>query len=330
MRRGPSVILAALILGVLIGQVALAGGGSDGATIASLQRRVSANERQIARLQARLGASATAAKKKRKRGPPGPPGPPGPAGAPGALGAQGPAGSAPVCEGNGTGADGKTDEMVAAGAVCIDKFEASVWSSPTGGTEYGVGSDDMPGGCHDTGYGCKGKIFARSVAGVPPTRFITYFQAQQALAAVGKRLPSNAEWQQAAIGTPDQGAFTGGAGPDDGTTSCNTNSAVTTVNTGSRSACVSDWGAYDMVGNLREWVADWVPASATCTSWGSVNTFASDDQMCLVGSSTTATGPGALIRGGSYGDDTDAGSFAVNGLNQPSLSGNNVGFRGAR
>jgi hypothetical protein len=92
-----------------------------------------------------------------------------------------------ACRGNGS-----SDQMVRAGAVCIDKYEASVWSSPTGGTQYGVNSDNYP--CNNNGQDCKGKIFARSVAGVTPSRYITWFQAQQALANSGERLPTNAEW----------------------------------------------------------------------------------------------------------------------------------------
>ena len=105
-----------------------------------------------------------------------------------------------------------TGAMVKVGSFCIDKYEASVWSSPKGGTQYGVSSDDYP--CNDNGQNCS-NIYARSVPGVKPARYITWFQAQQALANSGKRLPSNAEWQEAVRGTPD-------AGPDNGTTDCNT------------------------------------------------------------------------------------------------------------
>jgi hypothetical protein len=91
---------------------------------------------------------------------------------------------------------------------------------------------------------------------------ITWFQAQEACANAGKRLPSNAEWQVAANGTPDPG-------PDNGTTDCNTASTFAVALTGSRSNCVSARRAFDMVGNLYEWVADWVPASTGCPLWGS-------------------------------------------------------------
>jgi formylglycine-generating enzyme required for sulfatase activity len=213
--------------------------------------------------------------------------------------------------------------MVAAGTVCIDKYEASVWSLPTGGTQYGVSSDNYP--CDDDGQDCAagtaGAIYARSVQGVKPSAYITYFQAQQALANSGKRLPSNAEWQQAVAGTPDFGS-------DNGTTTCKTTGG-SPVNTGSRSACVSHFGAMDMVGNVFEWVADWVPASIGCTSWGNVGTFSSDDAMCLSGASETETAPGALIRGGRNGG-SDIGPFAVSGASRASTSDNDFGFRGAR
>ena len=209
-------------------------------------------------------------------------------------------------------------DMVMVGPTCIDRYEASVWSSPTGGTQYGVSSADYP--CNANGNDCKGKIFARSVAGVTPSRYITWFQAQQALANSGKRLPTNAEWQPAAAGTPDPGATPGAQ-------DCNTHSAGP-VATGSRANCISAWGANDMVGNLWEWVADWVPASTDCPGWGSF----SDDVMCLSGASTTAQGPGALDRGGNWdaGASVEAGVFAVAGGGQPSVGGEAIGLRGAR
>jgi hypothetical protein len=208
-----------------------------------------------------------------------------------------------------------TGAMVRAGAVCIDRFEASVWSKPAGGTQYGVSTDDYP--CNLNGQNCKGKIFARSVKDVAPSRYISWFQAQQALANSGKRLATSAEWQAAAAGTPDPGAT---PGPAD----CNTESSDP-VATGSRTNCVSHWGANDMVGNLWEWVADWVPGSTGCPGWG---TF-SDDYMCLSGASTAPGSPGPLIRGGDFGGGTLAGVFAVDG--QQRLGGfDDIGLRGAR
>jgi len=200
-----------------------------------------------------------------------------------------------------------SDEMIWVGGVCIDKYEASIWDAPVGGNQI---TGAIP--CNSNGQDCVGVIFARSVAGVGPRGSITWFQAQQALANSGKRLPSNAEWQMAVAGTPDH------SGP------CNTDSGDVR-NTGSDPGCISGWGAFDMVGNLWEWVAQWVPASTDCPGWG---TF-SDDFMCFAGASTTVQGPGALIRGGDLVSGASAGPFAIGGFFRPSSSGT-IGFRGAR
>jgi formylglycine-generating enzyme required for sulfatase activity len=291
--------LAAVLLAVLVSQVALAGDSEKGprATASAVSAsKFKKLKKQVAALQQQVDALA------RQPGP------------------QGPAGSAPACEGNGSG-----DTMVAAGAVCIDKYEVSVWSSPTGGTQYGVSTDDYP--CDDEGQDCKagtaGEIYARSVAGVTPSRFITWFQAQQALANSGKRLPSNAEWQQAAAGTPDPGF---GGGPAD----CKVSGGSVPALTGARSDCVSNFGAMDMVGNLSEWVADWFPVQTTCPAWGNPGTFSTDDFSCLGGASTTAA-PAALIRGQIFNNDgVGAGPFTATASFSPASTGVDFGFRGAR
>src|SRR5215468_11330372 len=78
-------------------------------------------------------------------------------------------------------------------------------------------------------------FYAVSVAGVQPSRCITWFQANQACLLSGKRLLTNREWQGAAAGTPDPGAA------DDGATTCVT-SSVGPADTGSRASCTSAWG----------------------------------------------------------------------------------------
>ena len=125
----------------------------------------------------------------------------------------------------------------------------------------------------------------------------------------------------AVAGTPD------GSVGDNGTSDCNTYSALTSVHTGSRRNCVSAWGGYDMVGNVDEWVADWVPQSTTCGSWSGRS-----DYQCLAGAATTGE-PGAFIRGGNYTDGPAAGPLAVGAVNSPSFSyfsGGSVGFRCVR
>jgi hypothetical protein len=215
-------------------------------------------------------------------------------------------------------------DAVLVGGVCIDKYEASVFENPPGssdpGFHYGLDREAPDYPCRADGSDCPLEMFAYSVADAVPSVNCTWFQAQQACASVGKRLLTNAEWQMAAAGTPDTG------NEDDNVTSCNTNSEFVPLPAGSRSACVSKWGIFDMVGNAWEWVADWVPASTDCPGWGAFT----DDTMCLAGASTTATNPGALIRGGGAAFTTDAGPLAVRGDLSPSSLSPAIGFRCAR
>ena len=207
------------------------------------------------------------------------------------------------CEGS-----GPNDVMVKVGSVCIDRYENSIWDAPTGGNQI---TGEIP--CNANGQDCT-DIYARSVAGVPPRANITYFQAQQALANSGKRLPTNAEWQMAVAGTPDS-------------TACNV-STGSAQNTGANPDCVSNHGANDMVGNLYERVGDWDEEAAGCQNWGS---GLGDDQTCMGRGEGDAVirWAGALVRGGFFSSGTDAGPFAVSSFQLPDPSPI-VGFRGAR
>ncbi len=238
-------------------------------------------------------------------------------------------------------------DAVVAGTVCMDKYEASVWRVPNalttnaklvkkikqgkatqvdltagGATQLGTAGHGDYTPCTDNGQNCINDIYAVSLLGVTPSASITWFQAQAACANAGKRLPSNDEWQAAVTGTPDTG------GSDNGTTDCNTDNLVPGLTlTGARTGCVSAFGAYDMVGNLWEWVADWVPLSTACPGWGGF----SDDYQCFAGADTVSTGgPGALIRGGGFFLGTGAGPLTVRGFLQPSGSSGDIGFRCAR
>ncbi|MGH9381185.1 MAG: hypothetical protein ACRD2Z_11305 [Thermoanaerobaculia bacterium] len=210
-----------------------------------------------------------------------------------------------------------TDEMIRVGGVCIDKYEASVWDAPTGGNQLTTEAE-IDALCPDDGQDCKDKIFARSVAGVLPTNSLTWFQAQQALANSGKRLPSNAEWQMAVSGTPNGAPCLSGA----------------LRNTGAEAGCVSDWGVFDMVGNIAEWVATWVPASSPsvlgCLPWLDVGDFSSDADMCLWGARDNPGGTSAMFRGGAWSGGIAAGPFSVYGDHLPQQAFFYNGFRGAR
>jgi formylglycine-generating enzyme required for sulfatase activity len=171
---------------------------------------------------------------------------------------------------------GCAPDAVRVGPVCVDRYEGSTWQIPAanktlirrvqqgkatlaalqagGATQLGCNPSlaPYPATFPDSGNWTE-PVYATSVAGVLPSTCISWFQAEQACALSGKRLLTNQEWQRAAAGTPEDAS------------SCNTNSAGPTP-TGSLPDCVSRWGAFDMVGNVDEYVADWVARTLTSAS----------------------------------------------------------------
>ena len=233
-------------------------------------------------------------------------------------------------------------DSVKVGPACIDTYEASVWFTTDaslvkriqngkvvdaldliGATQQGVGSDDYGTGCPDTAAGCT-DYYAVSIPGIPPSVYLTWSQAQAACRNAGKRLATNAEWQAAAYGTPDPGT-------DNGSTDCNVSSTFVIANTGSRSSCLSDVGAYDMVGNVEAWVADWGdPATDVDTYPASFGNDVSSYGGAPSAANTSDNFPSALTRGGGFIYGPSAGMFTVSAAGLMILGGNSIGFRCAR
>jgi formylglycine-generating enzyme required for sulfatase activity len=232
-------------------------------------------------------------------------------------------------------------DAVAAGTVCLDRWEASVWRVPdprtvnaalvrriqlgkatradlaaAGAVQLGTDGDDWAP-CGDDGQTCAGDVYAASLPSVRPAAFVTWFQAEEACANSGKRLPTSAEWQVGANGSPDPGPEIDPA--------CNVVRGVTAP-TGTHPGCVSARGAFDMVGNVAEWVADWGSIASECPGWG----FFSDDIMCLAGAAVGGHGPGALVRGGFSFGGALAGPLAVVGTIDATRAEDFLGFRCAR
>ena len=236
------------------------------------------------------------------------------------------------------------DEMVQVGDFWVDRYEASVWSDPDcTGTQYGASGDGYVADFPDTG-SWDSQLFACSAAGVLPSRYLTWFQAQQACAASGKNLCSNDRWQAAAAGTWDPGSNDGIFGG-----ACNTDSVapdpratgLAGATPSGQDSCVSAWGAEDMVGNAWEWVADWQVAGPNgLTSDGDWSEpwpvdFGDDRTWHLGGSANTNSGyvdglPAATIRGGSSDSGTSAGQFALDLRDAPTFFTDAIGFRCCR
>jgi formylglycine-generating enzyme required for sulfatase activity len=233
--------------------------------------------------------------------------------------------------------------MARVGPLCMDKYEVSVWSKPPEkngrpqGLQFGLEPDNYP--CSFDGNDCTGKIFAASVPGVIPSVYLTWFQAQQACMSVGKRLPTNAEWQAAAAGTPDTGDA------DDHVSTCNTEgSFLDFTHTGSRKNCVSNFGVFDMVGNAHEKTADWIQGGgrpwkptqnldAPTAPDRAGEEFGQDIMRGInpapEGKREGSVFPSQITRGGGVasGDHGEgAGVFALSALHSPSSAGPE-GFR---
>lgn len=247
------------------------------------------------------------------------------------------------------------DQIVKVGDFWIDRFEASVWQNAdcSGGPEDAelpyedlADVERLPA----TGNWTDEPLYACSVAEVVPTATVSWFQAQQACAASGKRLCTNSEWQLAAAGTPDPGRY-----PDEGSCGqhgtargpCFTCAGVRrTAGWGQTQAghCISGWGAEDMIGNLSEWVSMWATPSHDANSQDPaiVATWAlpgfEEDRVSLGnggvivadGDEWTAGFPAAAVRGGSHKSDVSAGVFNLNLTRAPSVQEEELGFRCCR
>ena len=196
-----------------------------------------------------------------------------------------------------------SDDMVAVGNVCVDKYEASLVDDS--------GAPTTAAACAPDGSDCSGVIFATSVVGVDPTASITYYQAAQACANSGKRLPSTVEWLTAAAGTVDPGLN------NDLNAGCNTDTGAVSQ-TGQAANCQSSAGAFDMIGNMWEYTteldidgitvnkfgttdSDEVTARALGTDYASTLSGSATSTKALLTLNKTGFADGALTSSASIG-----------------------------
>jgi formylglycine-generating enzyme required for sulfatase activity len=162
-----------------------------------------------------------------------------------------------------------------------------------------------------------------------PWRFVTRDQAMQMCARGGKRLPTSEEWYTLSLGVANVEA------------ACNV-SSKNVSNTGAFSACVSPHGAYDLIGNVWEWVSDDVINGAYKTTKlpdsgyvaqvdaGGMATVISPDAQDLFGKDyfwAKSEGAYGIIRGGYYDSGTDAGVYTVHADTLPTSASIGIGFR---
>ncbi len=170
-----------------------------------------------------------------------------------------------------------------------------------------------------------------------PWRNITVAQAQQACSLTGKRLPTANEWYKASLGTPDIDS-----GWDDDHCNVANNRVNGVSETGGGMRCVSDAGAYDMIGNVWEWVeeivknGEWngsalpksgfvagVDVDGIVYETKNIKDSNFNNDKVWIDSKIVA----GVMRGGYYNSQSQAGLYAAYMASAPTFSGEAVGFR---
>jgi len=219
------------------------------------------------------------------------------------------------------------------GGFCIDKYE----NSPNGKCQNRKVFSQADTRSNLDYSDC----FPVSEKGAEPWRFISQTQAISACAKAGKRLPTAEEWFLASQGTPDLERNW-----DKNDCQVGNNWDNQPGFSGSGENCVSSYGAYDMIGNVWEWVKgeaeDGMHEGRRLPDSGYV--ASADSKGIPIEANKENADPNfnedyfwiksggirGMARGGYWENKADAGLYSLYLVSPPSFAGTGIGFRCAK
>jgi formylglycine-generating enzyme required for sulfatase activity len=164
-----------------------------------------------------------------------------------------------------------------------------------------------------------GSLFEMKGIGNLPVVQVTWHDAADYCQWVGKRLPTEAEWEKAARGTDGRSYPWGNTTPSTNLVNFDRDwvDMATLLPVGSLPEGVSPYGVHDMSGNAREWVQDW---------------YAKDYYQVAPNRDPKGPETGLLkvIRGGSWHSFEPDIRTAARGKGGFALKTHGIGFRCAR
>jgi hypothetical protein len=207
------------------------------------------------------------------------------------------------------------------GVTCVDQYEASpnsacLHQTPTSMLQSQKNVENK-------------ECLAQSVSSMVPWGFVTRDQAMQLCARSGKRLPTASEWYGLSLGMTDVESV------------CNLHSGSAKM-TGAQTSCSAPYGAYDLVGNLWEWVVDDVINGSFNNRALPQNGYVEQVDSAGIALMTSTLeqdmyerdyfwsskeGAYGMVRGGYYDSGSDGGVYAVHADTPANAANIGIGFR---